>query len=461
VTVGAASASTTSLTATPTAVVYGASTALAASVQSSATGAPTGSVVFLDNSATVLTTAALASAAAQTSQVLGAGAHSLTAVYNGDANFAGSTSAAVLVTVTKATPSVALATSTPTVAFGSNATLTATIAPAGAGSYPTGTVTFYEGTNPVGAGTLTGAGVASTSFAPTGGAHTYTASYSGDMNYAAATSSANTAVAVAPASTTTTLIVSTNTAAGQPTTLQATITPGATGPVSPTGTITFLDGTTTIGSGTVSGNSVTSTALLAQGTHSITAKYSGDTSFAASTSAANPVVILAPFSITASPGTLSLAAGASGTTSVSVQPGGGFTGSVTLSCSSPVSYISCSITPTTSSVSGTTPISGTLTVQVAGTIARNQPAAPFGKRATWFALLLPLGALGLTRRRRLLRAMLPAVLFTAVLAAITGCSGGAPATLSSLPAAGTQVVTVTATSASASVSSTVNVMVTN
>ena len=56
----------------------------------------------------------------------------------------------------------------------------------------------------------------------------------------------------------------------------------------PTGTVNFLDGTTSIGSSSlISGVATLTTSTLAVGTHSITATYSGDTNFAASTS---PVV---------------------------------------------------------------------------------------------------------------------------------------------------------------------------
>lgn len=55
----------------------------------------------------------------------------------------------------------------------------------------------------------------------------------------------------------------------------------------PTGSVTFLDGTTTLGSGTLSSRVATySTSSLAEGAHSITAIYSGDPNFAVSSSSA-------------------------------------------------------------------------------------------------------------------------------------------------------------------------------
>jgi hypothetical protein len=55
----------------------------------------------------------------------------------------------------------------------------------------------------------------------------------------------------------------------------------------PTGTVTFLDGTTTLGTGALSGGKATyQTSSMAAGVHSITITYGGDSSFNASTSTA-------------------------------------------------------------------------------------------------------------------------------------------------------------------------------
>jgi uncharacterized repeat protein (TIGR01451 family) len=58
---------------------------------------------------------------------------------------------------------------------------------------------------------------------------------------------------------------------------------GFNAPISPTGTVTFKDGATTLGTDTLSdGEATYSTALLDAGTHEIAAEYSGDTSFKSS-----------------------------------------------------------------------------------------------------------------------------------------------------------------------------------
>jgi hypothetical protein len=77
---------------------------------------------------------------------------------------------------------------------------------------------------------------------------------------------------------------------GQAVTLTATISIQSPGAGSITGNVTFMDGTTTLGTGTVStANGVTtatlSTSSLGLGPHSITAVYGGSTNFGSSTSA--------------------------------------------------------------------------------------------------------------------------------------------------------------------------------
>jgi Bacterial Ig-like domain (group 3) len=53
----------------------------------------------------------------------------------------------------------------------------------------------------------------------------------------------------------------------------------------PTGAVTFRDGTTTLGTGALSAGKATfATATLAGGTHSLTAVYGGSVSYAGSTS---------------------------------------------------------------------------------------------------------------------------------------------------------------------------------
>ena len=106
-------------------------------------------------------------------------------------------------------------------------------------------------------------------------------------------SDANLGTLAVVVSTPTAISVSASSAApafGQPETLTATVTTPSGDPIptSSDGMVTFYDGTTVLGSATLSGSPATATltipAGLAVGSHTITASYSGDVNFAASRS---------------------------------------------------------------------------------------------------------------------------------------------------------------------------------
>ena len=95
-----------------------------------------------------------------------------------------------------------------------------------------------------------------------------------------------------PAPTTTALTALPNPAvAGTTVTLTATVTSTTAGTI--TGMVTFFDGATSIGTGNVGAGGVATlqTSTLSVATHSLTAKYSGDTNFATSTSTSVSLVI--------------------------------------------------------------------------------------------------------------------------------------------------------------------------
>ncbi len=95
-----------------------------------------------------------------------------------------------------------------------------------------------------------------------------------------------TGATVAQTATTTTVASSSpSSVAGQSVTFTATVTP-ASGSVAPTGSVSFMDGLTTIGTGVLnsSGQATLTTSSLTVGSHSIIASYQGTTGFTASTS---------------------------------------------------------------------------------------------------------------------------------------------------------------------------------
>lgn len=91
----------------------------------------------------------------------------------------------------------------------------------------------------------------------------------------------------------TTLTASPNpSSVGQQVTLTANVAAAGPGAGTPTGTVTFRDGTAVLGSAALAGGSATvATASLAAGTHALTATYAGDAAFAGSTSPAVSQVV--------------------------------------------------------------------------------------------------------------------------------------------------------------------------
>ncbi len=272
---------------------------------------------------------------------------------------------------------------------GASVTFTATVTAQVSGT-PTGTITFSDGATVLGQGTLT-SGTASFSTASlTFGSHSITASYSGDSSFTGSVSASLNQI-VQKANTTTTLsAVPTAANVNQSVTLTATVTPGTSG--FPTGTVTFLDGTTQIASSSLNGSAVAtfSTSTLTAGTHIITAVYAGDSNFNGSTSSgANVVVTNSGFSLSSSAlSPASVAPGGSTQSTITITPTGGFISS-TLN-------LSCSVTPQVSAAVTCSPGlismkagigSSTLTVRTTGPVAALQKESGFTKLA--LALVMP------------------------------------------------------------------------
>jgi hypothetical protein len=178
-----------------------------------------------------------------------------------------------------------LSTSTATAVIGQIETLTATVtSPAGT---PIGTVFFRDGTTILGSAPLDAAGRATIPTSLGVGTHALTVSFFGVSGFAASTSAA-VAVTVNPASTTVALRSSVNPAiTGQAVTFTARVTAVAPGAGTPTGTVTFKDGNVVLGAVAVGtgGTATFTTSFAAAGGHVITAVYSGDSNFEASSQA--------------------------------------------------------------------------------------------------------------------------------------------------------------------------------
>jgi hypothetical protein len=185
----------------------------------------------------------------------------------------------------KVPSAVALTISTPSSVFYGQAIDGLAQVTASDGTTVTGTITFYDGTT-----SFCTLALADGASCPPGtetnfeaGTHTFTAVYSGDATHAGATSNAVT-VTVAQDTTTTALASSTNPIAAGSNVIYTAMVAGAHGPI--TGTVTFLDGSASMGSATLDSNGAAalSSLMLAPGSHTITAMYTGNSNSAPSTS---------------------------------------------------------------------------------------------------------------------------------------------------------------------------------
>ncbi len=360
---------------------------------STGTGTPTGTVTFMDGT-TSLGTGTLSNGTATLSGVvLAGGGHSLTAAYGGDSNFPGSTSAPTAVLVTLNDPNTTAAAAVPNnVAYGSSVTLSAIVTATSGTTAPTGTVTFSVGTGVLGTAPLTATGstTAAASFPTTSlptGSDTITASYNGDATYGL--SNGTTAVTVTKAATLTGMVISPSSTvdAGTTVTFTATVLQPGPGGASPSGSVTFLNGSTTVGSAVLT-NGTAMLSLTAGGTglpagsNSVTASYPGDTNYTASVSTASPLTVQS-FSLSSGV-TINVAApGQSGTGTLTATPIAGFSGTIAYSCSLVLAGATCSTAPTSTGV----------TVTITTTAASSNLALPGKGSGMFYAMLLP-GMLG-------------------------------------------------------------------
>ncbi|MDP9052337.1 MAG: glycosyl hydrolase family 28 protein [Acidobacteriota bacterium] len=423
-------------------VTYGAYTGAAA---------PTTTVQFFEGT-TKVGSAPLTSngtLAALTLTGIPTGTHTYTAYYPGDANYSAYSFGSVSVTVvpTAAPSSTALMAMPPTTQAGSTMLLTATVTGTSLAAGPTGTITFFDGTSQIGTATVsssTTAATASISVTLNGpGTHSLSAIYVGDLNNATSTSAAITATATAIPTTTFVGLSSNSVAVGGTATITAFV--GSSAGV-PQGSVTFYNGTTSLSTAALAnGSASTTTTSSAVATNSISAVYSASGNYAASTSATVPLAFVTPIGLSVANFVVTVAPGQSATVVVTATPAPGFAGSVSFACSSPVAYVTCSMTPPTQTVSNGTAVQSTAMLSVASTIAALSPASFRGSKSRLppSLALIPLAGLFLIgSRRRFPRGFVLLLVLTAGILGVSGCSTSVPVKMSP---SGSQTVTITAT----------------
>ncbi len=496
----ALSVTSVAVSASPAGVSVGQSAAFTATVTSAGSATPTGTIQFFSNGASISSAIPLTNGVATSTAIAfpTAGTYAITATYSGDLASAGSTSAPINFIVTSLPPTltVAGATSTTLTAGQTTTVLSASVTSAsGTGATPTGSVQFNSnGKFLAGPIALTnGKATSAPILFATSGTDAITAVYSGDTSYAPSTSNAVNVV-VNPIATG--IVVnppSSSAVAGSAAVFTAGVLPTApppTGTPAPTGTVQFFANGTAFGS-PVPLIGITQTGTFntkVAGTYAITAQYSGDATFAASTSAAVTLTVTATtaptgLTISASPSTLTISSAAANTTTstVTASTPASFTGSVTLACAvTPTTSAppTCSLSASTLTFTSAQTATATLTLATItphdhpapATLAHHTPFPDSPLKGLSLAALL-LALIPVARRRRFhqglprLLALLPlTLLLGATLLTLSGCGSSGSTSSPPPPAltgttAGAYVVTVTATSGSTVATSTVNITV--
>jgi hypothetical protein len=206
----------------------------------------------------------------------------------------------------------------------------------------------------------------------------------------------------------------------------------------PSGTVTFMDGNTELGSGPVSGGTATiQPTISTPGTHIITATYSGDSNYVGQTKATfieNIDAVAAGYVLTSNPSSATLHPGQSAAFVVTATPDGSYNGAVDFACGTLPAGVTCAFSPTSVTLSGTTPVSANLVITVAPNFVASDTPTPIGAGGFASLSLALFGCVAVGARRRGNHKRWRwaiAILAFAILLATVGC-GSSPT--GSLPA---------------------------
>jgi sugar lactone lactonase YvrE len=295
-------------------------------------------------------------------------------------------------------------------------------------------------------------------------AATYTVTVT-DANGATATAMFSMTVAQQPSQT---VVIASPLAvtAGQAVTLTATVSATVAGtPVMPTGTVTFFDNGTQLGSAVnlVNGVAMLNVSSLPSGqTAMITAVYLGDGNFLTSTSTNNASVGVGVLDFTftnAGVAAYTVAPGAVAAYNFALAPlnSGGYPGTVNFTVTGLPAGATASFTPSSEAANGGAVPVG-MTVQTATATAHNDSHgnSPLGRGAVLALLLLPFGMKRTVREKLKSRMLLLVLLLAGTTAVMSGCASNNGFMLQSPQ---TYTLTVTATSGAVQHSQTVTLIV--
>ncbi len=431
------------------AATFSPTTGISSNCSKGESNCPTGSITLNTDIALIGTPIAILNSEGYTEiQSLGAGSYSVSASYSGDPSYAASTGMGSF-NIALA-PTTLSASVTGALQYGVSNTVTGLVQTTSDGQGLLGTMSFsldgspltlynlYYDDIPYQAGTPpTYAGYSGSGSAEflTVGAHTLTAQYSGDANYAPSTSAPIMFSVSKYQPVFGSFGVTPSTAdINESVTLSAYLN-GSSSP--PTGTMTFYDnGTAISGMAAYTSQPYTLIATMAYspttaGNHAITVSYSGDSDYLPASSGPATLTVIGPsYSISANPTLVTVPnPGGSGGTTLTFTSISGFSGTYSLApqCTNLPQQSTCSVSPASITLSSTTTTATvTLTISTTGSstvapMARTWPAA-FRTTIAFSLLTLIMICFLLHKPRRVEIAV--GLLAIAALLTIASCGGG-------------------------------------
>ena len=331
----------TTISLLPNPGIAGTTEAITATVRVIAGVATASGIVTFTDGTAILGSAYLgATGTATIHPELAPGPHLIAASYAGDANDNGSASTPFAFNVVQATTTTSVAVTPNFVLVQGLVTFSATVT--GNGGVPTGTVTFSANGTAIGSANLV-AGAATLIYSGLAvGSYPITAVYGGDTNDQGSAGTSAVQLVVGSIQTITELGTST-TGGAMPQALLVSTVLNTTGSSTPTGTVTFFNGTTVIGSGPLDASGVATLALnLSSGSYTIVAYYSGDLTHGTSTS--SPITVDVPgagFDLHVTPATVTIQTKQNAMLTVTLASIGGFADTIGLGCASLPVGVTC------------------------------------------------------------------------------------------------------------------------